>query len=413
MIRRFEVRNFRMLRSNAISLPAFGVLVGKNATGKTTLLNALRFVSDVLRDGVEKAVAAALEDQGGGFEALCFDRGHPVEFAVDATVTDAAGERVAYRYELSVGPAEGQGIRVLREFLFRLPPREPASDCQRSLFGDTVSHVVHERSPATWRKIVAKTGEGKDYFRDERTEWNNVFRFGADRSALGSLPEDPKRFPGAIAVRNLLRDNVQTVELSAASLRAPSPPRSSARLQLDGGNLARAVRALKDRDAVLFDQWVRHVATAVDGLKGIDVWERPEDRNLVLRAWFAGAHVEPVPSWLLSDGTLRLLALTLLAYGSSEANPATYLIEEPENGLHPLAMQAVYDALSQPEEGTQILVATHSPVFLASVRMDQAIVFRRDEQGVAIIRRGDEVPELGLWRDHANLADLFATGVLA
>ncbi len=188
MIRRFEVRNFRMLRSNAISLPAFGVLVGKNATGKTTLLNALRFVSDVLRDGVEKAVAAALEDQGGGFEALCFDRGHPVEFAVDATVTDAAGERVAYRYELSVGPEEGHGIRVLWEFLFRLPSREPASDCQRSLFRDTVSHVVHECSPATWRKIVAKTAK-------EKTTSATSGRRGTTCSGLASIVRHWDRFP--------------------------------------------------------------------------------------------------------------------------------------------------------------------------------------------------------------------------
>ncbi len=52
-------------------------------------------------------------------------------------------------------------------------------------------------------------------------------------------------------------------------------------------------------------------------------------------------------------------------------------------------------------------------MFPASVRIDQAIVFRRDEQRAAIVCRGDEDRELGLSRDHANLADLFATGVLA
>jgi predicted ATPase len=122
-------------------------------------------------------------------------------------------------------------------------------------------------------------------------------------------------------------------------------------------------------------------------------------------------HGGPVPSWLLSDGTLRLLALSLLSY--APGTPGVALIEEPENGLHPLAMQAVYDALSQPPPGGQVLVATHSPVFLAHVALEQALVFRREPDGSALVRRGVEVPELKNWKSTATLADVFATGVLA
>jgi predicted ATPase len=183
-------------------------------------------------------------------------------------------------------------------------------------------------------------------------------------------------------------------------------------LQADGSNLARAALALRQRDEVLFEQWVAHVRAAVQGLGGIRLWERPEDKKLVLLAEFVGTHAEPVPSWLLSDGTLRLLALTLLSY--TPAEPAGIaLIEEPENGLHPLAMQAVYDALSQPPEGGQVMVATHSPVFLAQATLDQALVFRRLADGSALVRRGTEVPELRDWKAKATIADVFATGVLA
>ncbi len=69
------------------------------------------------------------------------------------------------------------------------------------------------------------------------------------------------------------------------------------------------------------------------------------------RPFLADATSE-VPSWLLSDGTLRLMALTLIAFASLP-EPRTYLVEEPENGLHPLAIQVVSDVLSQPPEGIQ------------------------------------------------------------
>ena len=107
------------------------------------------------------------------------------------------------------------------------------------------------------------------------------------------------------------------------------------------------------------------------------------------------------------------MALTLLTYGATPESRVTYLIEEPENGLHPLAMQAVFDSLSSRVGDVQILCATHSPIFLAQVGLEQALVFRRAPQGWAIVRRGNEVPELASWTGRKNLADLFVTGVLS
>lgn len=411
MIQRVWVRNFRMLESNRVDLGRFAVLVGRNASGKSTLMSALRFVSHVLSDGVERAVDMAIDGSGADFRDLCFREDQPVAFAIAIRLAEGT-----YRYELEVGPESGDGGGapvVTRENLFRLPEEPGQLEQQRSLFGDdsAAEEVVHHTAPRGWRKIVGKTAEGKDYFRDEKTDWNNQFRFGPTRSALGNIPEDTDRFPGAIAVRNLLRDGVMLVELDSHMLRLPSPPRSPTRLLRDGSNLAVAARALEQRDPVAFEQWVGHVGDAVAGLVAIDTWERPEDKHVVLRGRFRGAHEEPVPSWLLSDGTLRLLGLSLLAYAEAEDQRGIYLVEEPENGLHPLAIQSVFDALSQMRT-MQVFVATHSPVFLAQTSMDQALVFRRTEHGTSQILRGAEVVELQQWRGRVQLADVFATGVL-
>ncbi len=131
----------------------------------------------------------------------------------------------------------------------------------------------------------------------------------------------------------------------------------------------------------------------------------------MLRARFEGVHADPVPSWLLSDGTLRLLALSLLAFAETAGQRGLYLVEEPENGLHPLAIQSVFQALSQMRT-TQVFVATHSPIFLAQMSLDQALVFRRANNGTAHISRGDEVAALARWRGQVDLPNLFATGVL-
>lgn len=49
MIELLQAKNFRMLRSNSVALQPYQVLVGQNATGKSTLLGALQLIGDVLR----------------------------------------------------------------------------------------------------------------------------------------------------------------------------------------------------------------------------------------------------------------------------------------------------------------------------------------------------------------------------
>ncbi len=409
MLQLLQARNFRMLRSNSVALRPFHVLVGQNATGKSTLLGALQFLSDILEGGVESAV----ERVAPSFYDLCFDRDLPIALAVELALPGIGDDPRQARYEIEVGIDES-GLRVLRENLFLKPAaREPG--VQASLFDADESSlpVVSRSTPKSWRKVVSKTAAGRDYFRGEKTNWNNVFRFGLDKAALGSLPEDPDRFPLSIAVRYALRDGIRTLALTIREMRRAAPPGGQQKMKPDGSNLPDVVKAFKKRDPVLFEQWVQEVGLAVEGLDTIGVREREEDKHLILEATFRGQHRAPVPSWLLSDGTLRLIALTLLGYAESPDDLSFYLIEEPENGLHPLAIQVVYDVLSRPSLYTQFLTATHSPIFLAHAALDQALVFRRSREGTAIVRRGTEIPELREWAESTNISDLFVTGVLA
>lgn len=406
MIRLLQAKNFRMLRSNSVALQPYQVLVGQNATGKSTLLGALQLIGDVLRGGVNFAV----ERVAPNFYDLCFDSSQPIALAVQLSVPILDREERHLRYEIEIGI--DPTLRVLQENLFILP-EEGQGEPEPSLFGEEFFTLVHHSVPRSWRKVVSKTKEGRDYFRDEKTEWNNVFRFGLDRAALGSLPEDPERFPLSILARNALRSGIRTLQLEAPQLRSTSSPGASSKMELDGSNLPHVVRAFMQRDPVLFDQWVKHVGTVIEGLEAIKVREREEDRHLVLEAKFKGRHHEAVPSWLLSDGTLRLMALTLLNYAATEDDFDTYLIEEPENGLHPLAIQVVYETLSTPPLNSQILCATHSPIFLAQTDLEHALVFRRAPDGYAVVRRAPEIPELQAWAGRIFLPDLFVTGVLA
>lgn len=79
-------------------------------------------------------------------------------------------------------------------------------------------------------------------------------------------------------------------------------------------------------------EWVSHLRYAIEDLEAIE-WDTMHADN---STFFVLRHSDGrrYPSWLLSDGTLRLLGLTALALLGEGFN-STYLVEEPENGVNP------------------------------------------------------------------------------
>jgi predicted ATPase len=227
-------------------------------------------------------------------------------------------------------------------------------------------------------------------------------------SALANLPDDDAHFPASVWLKNLLKEGVQGVILDPTELRKPSPPLKGANDKFSGANLGRLVAQLlldEQRSA----DWQAHLRTVLPDLKAIRTVLREEERSRYVQIQYENG-IE-VPSWFLSDGTLRLMALTLLAYAPK--SEGIYLIEEPENGVHPTALEAIFQSLTSVYEG-QVFIATHSPVLLSLTKPEQLLCFSKTSEGTKITR-GDQHPVLrdwNNWKGEVNLSDYFAAGVL-
>ena len=87
------------------------------------------------------------------------------------------------------------------------------------------------------------------------------------------------------------------------------------------------------------------------------------------------------------------------------------MIEEPENGIHPGALETVVQSLSSAYD-RQIMLATHSPLIATMVEPEDILCFRhRSEQGTAVLG-GHEHPRLKDWQGTTDLGTLLASGVL-
>jgi len=429
MIARIEALNYRCLRYVAQELAPFNVLVGPNGSGKSTFLDVVALLGEFLAHGLDEAILLGSDPsrqrgRASRVEELFFQgKGDRFELVVELDIpaglraTGRNGQYERIRYEVALGRSpESQELTIVAETLWLKPRKLRRVERQASLFPaelpapeTLLTAPFGKHAPSGWRRIVNKiVASGNDNFQAETTGWNMPFKSGPRRAALANLPEDRDRFPLALWARDLLMRGVQRIALNVESLRRPCSPSLPSRFSPDGSNLPRVLRELEKNEPERFKDWVSHVRTILPDVSHVEVAARPEDNHLYLRVHHRGG--DPVSSWLLSDGTLRMLVLTLLPYLVVKEN--VYLIEEPENGVHPRAIEAIHDSLSSVYDN-QVLLATHSPLVLGRSQPDELLCFTRTEDGAAVVVRGSEHPRLRDWQGEVDLATLYAAGVLS
>lgn len=416
MITLIEALNFRCLKYIHQPIGPFHVLIGPNASGKTTFLDTIALLGSLVSDGLD----AAIGERTQNFRDLVWGRAEGgFELAVEAKIPEdrrsLLGEQPydTVRYEIKLGNDQGETAILAEKVL--LKEEKPVTWVQRGLFPflyDPPVTILTPKGKKAGRTVINKVFGGNDnYYSEVYSEsgkgWAPAFRLGPRKSALGNLPEDESKFPVATWLKSLLSEGVQQFVLNSMLIRKASPPGQVRGFKPDGSNLPWVVHRLQEKAPERFKDWIAHLQTALPDLEDIQTIEREDDRHRYLLIIYRGGL--SVPSWMVSDGTLRLLALTIPAYLLDFKG--VYLIEEPENGIHPRAVETMYQSLSS-VYSAQILLATHSPVILSLAEADKVLCFAKTAEGATDIVLGSEHPALKEWHGETNLGTLFAGGVL-
>lgn len=410
MVRRIQALNYRCLRHVDVRLDGnFHILVGPNASGKSTLLDVIGFFADLTPGSLESAVRRRVPD----FRDLVWGRrgtSQRFELAIelDAETSSEDEAQGAVRYELAVrGDQEVPRIETVQGLVVGVSVDEPRS---AGLFPEP---------PASVPSILS-SGQARDtrvLFRSEngltdhmKAVESRLDRIDPEESTPAEVQDLHRSLAAAIAAIRfeVLGSRVRKLLIDGRRLREASPAaHMGAGLSSDGGNLPWIVRNLAEKHEARFREWLDHVRIVLPDLKEIRVVQREDDHRAYLVLSY-GAGLE-VPSWSVSEGTLRLLALTLIAYLPDAGQ--VYLIEEPENGIHPLAVEAVYQSLSSVYD-SHVFVTTHSPTLLGCASPREVLCFARDQEGATDVISGSNHPRLGEWHRAADMDLLFAPDVL-
>ena len=217
--------------------------------------------------------------------------------------------------------------------------------------------------------------------------------------------ESPDEFQAGRWLLELLRE-VVFLTPQWEDLRKPSRPGLPKQLMASGENIPWLALRLQQSMPERFSEWVEHVQTALPQIVSVEVKEREEDHHAYFRVTYEGGFV--VTSTGLSEGTLRILALTLIPY--ADEIPELLIVEQPEDGIHPQAIEAVMQSLCSLYDG-QVWVSTHSPIVLADRRLDELLLTRLERDGSVTVMPGSKHPRLAKWKGALDLGTLFATGV--
>ena len=346
---RLKATNYRCLRDVSIELEDSNLFIGANASGKSTILDALRF----LHEGVHARDFEAAMFSRGGILNLAWkgEEAHQIDLAV--TVQDG---KEATEWSVRI-TRQGHYFQV-GERVARVPSQAPpvvlleAEGGSGWWWSNTTSERVRMQQPAT---VCALAAAAADVSFPAREIADFVRRWGFF---------DPNPF--------LLRRDWSGLD--------------SSRLDHYGRNLGETLHVLANSAPEIVDR-IRSATRNIVGLPASIETREVDDRFYFVQS-------EPglrfsVHQMGVSSGTLRTLALMTALLGEPETNLLG--IEEPENYIHPSALSAFVEYLRESQDRVQFMVTTHSPLLLdllddpASV----CVVQRGDRDGTAVDREAN------------------------
>lgn len=351
-----------------VALRSLSLLIGRNGSGKSTVLEALQWIDTTLRRDAREAC----ERYRGMLDLVNLRSQVKVPyFALDLTWREAADpEGVGYRYHIKV---------------------EATPDNTPAIVEETLISLVGENET---EKLIETSGEG-------RIVAGGVIVREPDRLALGLLGS--VKSAGDVAGATLqdwwanavfLRLSPSRLAESALAQRRSFDPL----LDEEGHALPALLNELTDNER---EELVSAIQEVLPGMRDVQVSTEGSERNqranysLLERMPYrgrAGRFQFPIPAWMLSEGTRRLTAILALLVHTPA--PSLLCIEEVENGLDPWTVQAVLGHLHEASDQTsQVVLTTHSPWLLDHVPLESVLYVRREE-GNTVYTRFDALEEV-------------------
>ncbi|HEY6331171.1 MAG TPA: ATP-binding protein [Blastocatellia bacterium] len=404
MIRELILKDFKSFSGPAglIRFGPFSVLIGTNASGKSNIRDALRFVHGVSRGyalseiiGEKYIEGGVLQWKGirGGVRETVTRNGDPskAEFTITVRTTlpeNDGGGLATYAIAVNVGDKT----------------RPPA----------VANESLEIRGKGVFQVRPIRMGNGFVFFPFEDTgiPSQSPLFLRSDRPALTQLPEHKETSEGVKTDGNAFVRTISSIrflDLDPNSLRRPSIPGQTI-LGDKGENLSSVLQAVcadpVGKEALI--DWTREL-TPLD-IVDLKFPEVSLGGQVQLQLVEQGGREISAES--ASDGTLRFLAFAAAVLGTDPAQ--CYFFEEVENGIHPNRVHLLVNLLQKAtrDRNVQVIGTTHSPALLSfldeAALGDASLVYRAGP--VSRVRALGDIPALRQLPPGTPAGELLSSG---
>lgn len=362
------VSGYRPFASLSAAFGDLTVIIGANASGKSSLFDFLHLVSFA----VQAPLPPEIDPRSLG--RTLFHAGMPqrLSFMLDA----AGGNGSNLRYQVEIQGPVGS-VKVASEVLSSIASPEAEPEVLLDLrFGK--GSVREASSPES-----------------SRIPWTAPPNELALRRVLDPRLSMISSFQGFLASFRFYPG----FDISPdAALRRPTHTDEAPILAENGANLSAVLHAMLLEHREAWQELELYLQAAIPGFESIGVKTRG-GKGMVVTTWRERGVPEELTLADLSDGTVRLLCWLTLAL--SPNLPPVICIDEPEIGLHPRVLPILAGAFKQAAARSQLIVATHSPQLLAEFRFEDIAVMHKEEGRAVFVRPSSsaalrrEVEEIG------------------
>lgn len=196
---------------------------------------------------------------------------------------------------------------------------------------------------------------------------------------------------------------------SSAPMRRSEIIEANQRLSSDASNIAPFLLKLKNENDTSYEEIldaVRLVIPFFDQFR-LDVMRFGEAEKVRL-SWQQKGSDFPMQPYHLSDGSMRFICLATALLQPTP--PSTIIIDEPELGLHPAAINILAELIQAASMRTQVIVATQSPALIDQFAIEDVVIVNRKEGASTFNRLKQE--NFSSWLEEYSVGELWTKNVI-
>jgi predicted ATPase len=402
-IERIKISNFKVFKNLDIELGKFNVLIGANASGKSSFIQIFDFLRNIANNGLDNAISME-----GGVEYLRninIGAEEPLSFAIKIVKPDTKKIKtkikdkilfrklceINYKFSLKFKDKNSNNYQICDDILcFKYKYfANSQSQSDKEIAEIEVKLFVNNCVPEI--KICKnKLGDfaGFDFKKDDiLPEVYKQMEISEDKLILET--------PLADIIDPYFEKFIK--EISIYNMNPALPAKSTSitgksELEEDSSNLTLVLKKILNNKEKKrkFTNIIRDILPFI---KEIQV-EKFADKSLLLKLKEVYNKKDYIPASLISDGTISMTALVVALYFE---NKPLSIIEEPERNIHPSLISKLVEMFVDASSSKQIIITTHNPEMVKDVALNNLFLVHRQENGFSKITRPVEKEEVKLF----------------